>query len=61
MFEGFTVETIDADGVAIRCAHGGTGAPVLLLHGYPQSMAMWARIAPVLAERYTVVCCDLRG
>jgi len=61
MFEGFKTETIDADGVAIHCAHGGSGPPVLLLHGYPQSLAMWARIAPVLAERYTVICCDLRG
>jgi len=61
MFEGFKRETIDADGVAINCAHGGSGPPVLLLHGYPQSMAMWARIAPTIAEHHTVVCCDLRG
>ncbi len=61
MFEGFTIETIDADGTAIRCARSGSGPPVLLLHGFPQTMAMWARIAPALAERYTVVCGDLRG
>jgi haloacetate dehalogenase len=39
----------------------GSGPPVLLLHGYPQNLAMWARVAPALAERYTVVCADLRG
>jgi len=61
MFAGFTFRTIDADGVAINCASAGSGPPVLLLHGYPQSLAMWAGIAPRLAQHYTVVCADLRG
>lgn len=61
MFEGFEFRTIDADGIAINCARAGSGPPVLLLHGYPQSLAMWAGIAPRLAERHTVVCADLRG
>jgi haloacetate dehalogenase len=40
---------------------GGDGPPVLLLHGFPQTHAMWHRIAPALAERFTVVAADLRG
>jgi haloacetate dehalogenase len=61
MFEGFKFQTIDAGGVAIRCASAGSGPPVLLLHGFPQNLAMWAGIAPRLVERHTVVCADLRG
>ena len=62
MFEGF--ETFDrpgADGVTIHGRIGGSGPPVLLLHGYPQTHAMWEHVAPALAQRYTVVCPDLRG
>ena len=62
MFEGF--ETFDrpgADGVTIHGRVGGAGPPLLLLHGYPQTHAMWHRVAPALAERHTVVCADLRG
>ena len=40
---------------------GGSGPPVLLLHGYPQTHVMWHKVAPVLAERFTVVAADLRG
>jgi haloacetate dehalogenase len=40
---------------------GGEGPPVLLLHGYPQTHAMWHKVAPQLARDYTVVCADLRG
>src|ERR1700677_466973 len=61
MFEGFDRKILDVGGVQIACAVGGTGPPVLLLHGYPQCRAMWARVAPKLAARYTVVCADLRG
>ncbi len=61
MFEGFTQRKIEANGVAINCRIGGTGKPVLLLHGYPQTHVMWHKIAPRLAERYTVVASDLRG
>jgi haloacetate dehalogenase len=39
----------------------GNGPPLLLLHGFPQSLAMWARVAPMLAADFTVVCADLRG
>lgn len=61
MFEGFDQRTVEVDGVRIACVVGGAGPPVLLLHGFPQTMAMWARVAPRLAERFTVVCADLRG
>jgi haloacetate dehalogenase len=61
MFEGFDRRTLDVRGVHIACTIGGSGPPVLLLHGYPQCRAMWARVAPLLAARYTVVCADLRG
>jgi haloacetate dehalogenase len=45
----------------INAVRGGAGAPVLLLHGYPQTHVIWHRVAPLLAERFTVVCADLRG
>lgn len=52
---------VDVDGVRIRARVGGSGPPVLLLHGYPQTHAMWHRVAPALARRFTVVATDLRG
>ncbi|WP_375463304.1 alpha/beta fold hydrolase [uncultured Methylobacterium sp.] len=58
---GFHLHDIDADGVRIRAAVGGAGPPLLLLHGHPQTHATWGRIAPRLAERFTVVAADLRG
>jgi haloacetate dehalogenase len=57
----FGIETIEANGVSINVSRGGAGPPVLLLHGYPQTHVMWHRVAPVLAEQFTVVCPDLRG
>lgn len=61
MFEGFTRELINTEEATICVRHGGNGPPLLLLHGYPQSQLMWHRIAPALAEEFTVVCADLRG
>ena len=61
MFEGFERKVVPVDGLYIACAVGGKGTPVLLLHGFPQTMAMWGRIAPELAKEFTVVCADLRG
>ena len=61
MFDGFKLETIETDEVSIRLRHGGSGPPLLLLHGFPQTHAMWSKVAPRLAEHYTVVCPDLRG
>lgn len=60
-FDGFTLTTVRVSDGAMRLRHGGSGPPLLLLHGNPQTHAMWHRIAPVLAQRYTVVCPDLRG
>lgn len=49
------------DGVRIATTMAGDGPPLLLLHGYPEMRGMWHRVAPALAERYTVVATDLRG
>jgi len=61
MFDGFTLKTIDADGVSIRARIGGTGPPLLLLHGNPQTHVMWHAVAPVLAKHFTVIATDLTG
>ena len=61
MFEGFTHDRIVANGVGINLRYGGSGPPLLLLHGYPQTHVMWHKVAPSLAERYTVVVPDMRG
>ena len=61
MFEGFTHTFIDTSAGAICVRHAGEGPPVLLLHGHPQTHAMWHMVAPALAETFTVVCTDLRG
>jgi haloacetate dehalogenase len=61
MFDGFTTRDIETSGARIHCRIGGTGRPVLLLHGYPQNHVMWHKIAPSLAARFTVVAVDLRG
>lgn len=61
MLDGFAREDAEVNGVRIALWRGGTGPPVLLLHGYPQTHVMWHRVAPSLAERFTVVCPDLRG
>jgi len=61
MFEGFERRRIDAGDVAINAVIGGSGPPLLLLHGYPQTHVMWRKVAPPLADRFTVVATDLRG
>src|SRR4030095_10891631 len=61
MFEGFEHQQITTSGTTINLVKGGNGPPLLLLHGYPQTHAMWHKIAPRLAQRFTVVCPDLLG
>ncbi len=61
MFEGFAKTRIEASSIGIDLVHGGAGPPLLLLHGYPQTRAMWHKVAPQFAGRYTVVAPDLRG
>jgi len=58
---GFTDADADANGIRIHFARGGDGPPLLLLHGFPQTHAMWHKIAPQLARRFTVIAPDLRG
>jgi haloacetate dehalogenase len=61
MFDGFTLTTIDTGEAAIRVRYGGSGPPLLLLHGIPQTHVMWHKIAPLLVRDFTVVAADLRG
>lgn len=61
MLETFVPLQITTSGATIHLLKGGSGDPLLLLHGYPQTHAMWHKIAPRLAESYTVVLADLRG
>jgi haloacetate dehalogenase len=61
LLPNFVRRKIRTSGATINLAIGGEGPPVLLLHGYPQTHAMWHKVAPELARDYTVVCADLRG
>jgi haloacetate dehalogenase len=61
MFEGFIHQQIETQETMIHLVQGGSGDPVLLLHGYPETHVCWHRIAPILAEQFTVICPDLRG
>ena len=61
MFPGFTLRHITVPGGDLRVRIGGSGPPMLLLHGNPQTHMIWHAIAPALAARFTVVCADLRG
>ncbi len=61
MFEGFESSVVDAGEARIPVRHAGSGPPLLLLHGSPQTHAMWHLVAPKLAADFTVVATDLRG
>jgi haloacetate dehalogenase len=61
LFPGFTIENLGISAGVIRLRRGGSGPPLLLLHGNPQTHLMWHRVAPKLAEGFTVICPDLRG
>ena len=60
-FEGFSLETAEVRGQRIRLRRGGEGPPLLLLHGNPQTHAMWHKVAPTLARRFTCYLPDIRG
>ncbi|MEU5526279.1 alpha/beta hydrolase [Micromonospora chersina] len=62
MINGFAQHRVTvADGVALHAAVGGSGSPVVLLHGFPQTHLMWRHVAADLAADHTVICPDLRG
>lgn len=62
LFPGYTAHHIDTDdGVQIHALTAGRGPALLLLHGHPQTLAIWHKVAPALAERHTLVLADLRG
>jgi haloacetate dehalogenase len=61
LFPGSDLERLNANGVEIAFRRCGQGTPLLLLHGFPQTHAIWHRVAPRLAAHYTLVMPDLRG
>lgn len=61
MFEGFGLFTVETAQASIRVCHRGSGPPLLLLHGSPQTHVMWHLLTPRLAEDFTVIATDLRG
>ena len=61
LFPGFATEIVSHEGLRFHTRVGGSGPPLLCLHGYPETHACWHRIAPKLAETNTVVAMDLRG
>lgn len=60
-FAGFEVSVVEIGAGRFRLRRGGSGPPLLLLHGNPQTHAAWHLVAPLLAGRFTVICPDLRG
>jgi haloacetate dehalogenase len=60
-FDGFKREQIRTSGATINVVHGGKGSPVLLLHGIPETHVLWRKVAPALAQNFTLVIADLRG
>jgi haloacetate dehalogenase len=61
LIKGFERRRLPGEGVEIDALVGGNGPPLLLLHGYPQTRMIWKAMAPLLAERFTLVIPDLRG
>jgi haloacetate dehalogenase len=61
MMDDFETAEIQTGETSIFARWSGSGSPILLLHGFPQTHLMWRRVAPLLARNFTVVCADLRG
>jgi haloacetate dehalogenase len=61
LFEGFAVRDLETPRGTVRARVGGSGPPLLLLHGYPETHLMWHAVAPRLTDRFTVVAADLPG
>ena len=61
LLPGFTARPVQTSGAVIHTVVGGSGPPLLLIHGYPQTHVEWHELAPSLAQRFTVVMTDLRG
>jgi len=61
MLENFRRQQLQVNGVTINLRHGGSGPPLLLLHGFPQTHLIWHKVAEKLAQHYTLVMPDLRG
>jgi haloacetate dehalogenase len=61
VFANFETAVVDVAATTIGLRRGGAGPGLLLLHGFPETHVMWRGVAPALAERFTVVCADLRG
>ena len=61
MFDDFKDVSTTVDGVRIKAIQGGTGPALLLLHGHPQTHAIWHKVVPELTKHFTVVAADLRG
>jgi haloacetate dehalogenase len=61
MLDGFETAQVETGETSIFVRWSGSGSPLLLLHGFPQTHLMWRAMAPLLAQRFRVVCADLRG
>src|SRR3954453_13618369 len=61
MLDDFDKLRVQTDETFVFARRGGSGPPLLLLHGFPETHLMWREIAPILARDFTVVCADLRG
>ena len=61
MFTGFNDASTHVDGIQIHAIRGGSGPALLLLHGHPQTHAIWHKVAPTLVQHFTIIAADLRG
>jgi haloacetate dehalogenase len=61
MMDDFATAEVETGETSIFLRSHGSGAPILLLHGFPQTRLMWRSVAPLLARKFTIVCADLRG